>query len=388
MKKKIAIVFNRMVVGGAEKVLINLLKEIDTTKYDVTLFTYNDKGAYFADIPPSIRIQFTKHPEGKQILFNDIKKLRLLRVLKGLYCRVMIRLCRDEYKKFSYSILAYPKFKEKYDCAIAYKMNFEDTATVIWQINAKKKCAVMHSDIERTCKQIDRFIILLLLYSLDRIFCVSEASQKKLNLAYPMYRYKTLVMHNVMNREEIICNSQEDIQQRYERNAILTVGRLSKEKSQQMVPKVARLLLDAGYDIHWYLVGDGPMREEIEQEIKKHDVTGRVVLLGTQLNPYPYIKNCDIYVQPSFSEGYCTTTVEAKILHKPIVTTDAPGMREQFVSGENGLIVDAMTPEALFEGIKTLLDHPELCRKFTDNLKLESFNNAAELQKLYDFIEN
>lgn len=130
------------------------------------------------------------------------------------------------------------------------------------------------------------------------------------------------------------------------------------------------------------------MRSEVEAEIERYDVADRVILLGTKINPYPYIKNCDIYVQPSFTEGYCTTTVEAKVLCKPIVTTDAPGMREQFVSGENGLIVDAMTPEALAEGIRQLLDHPEMCEKFTNALKNESFDNAKEMQKLYDFIES
>lgn len=106
--------------------------------------------------------------------------------------------------------------------------------------------------------------------------------------------------------------------------SIMTVGRLVSVKGQQMIPYTVRLLLNAGHDIHWYLVGDGLLRETVEEEIKKHDVADRVHLLGTQMNPYPYIKNCDIYVQPSFSEGYCTTTMEAKILHKPIVTTDAP----------------------------------------------------------------
>ena len=110
--------------------------------------------------------------------------------------------------------------------------------------------------------------------------------------------------------------------------------------------------------------------------------------MGTKENPYPYIKNCDIYVQPSFTEGYCTTTMEAKILCKPIVTTDAPGMREQFVSGENGLIVNAMTPEALAQGIKTLLDHPEIMEKFRNALKKESYDTTKELQKLYDLIES
>lgn len=385
MKKKIAVVFNRMIVGGAEKALLSFLDALDKEKYDITLFTLNDKGAYFDEIPDDVTIKFTQFADSKKYFWDCVKKLKFFKVLNAVYCRCMIRLCRDEYKKFSYTMRSYPRFAEKYDCALAYKMNFEDTATVIWRIHADKKCAIMHSDIDSVKATTDKFVLLLLL--LDKIFCVSESCRNTLNKAYPMYKSKTVVMYNQFPSRQIINLSNYDIQP-LAHTALLTVGRLSPEKGQQMIPAAARMLLDAGYDIHWYLVGDGPLREEVEREIEKYGVSDRVILLGTQSNPYPYIKNCDIYVQPSFSEGYCTTTMEAKILQKPIVTTDAPGMREQFVSGENGLIVDAMTPEALFEGIKTLLDHPELREKFVANLEKEEHDNSKELQKLYDFIES
>ena len=221
----------------------------------------------------------------------------------------------------------------------------------------------------------------------SHIFCVSNSIKIHVEEYCKIKCHHASVIHNLLNIDEILAKAQNEITplaQRY----ILTVGRLSPEKGQQMIPETTRMLVDAGYDIHWYLVGDGPLREEVEREIEKHGVSDRVILMGTQSNPYPYIKNCDIYVQPSFSEGYCTTTMEAKILQKPIVTTDAPGMREQFVSGVNGLIVDAMTPEALFDGIKTLIDHPEMREKFVENLKNEGYDNSKELQKLYDFIES
>jgi len=320
-------------------------------------------------------------------MVEDVKHFRIGRVINGLYCRIMIRLCRDEYKKFSYTLRTYPKLPGKYDCAIAYKMNFEDTATVIWRINARKKCAWMHSSINYVKKQKDRFILLLLLL-LQRIFCVSRDCKEQLDCVYPMYAHKTQVIHNVMNVQEIGSLAEEKPNCQLKKDAITTVGRLSPEKGQQMVPATVRLLLDAGYDVYWYLVGDGPLREEVESEIKKHHVEDHVILLGTQMNPYPYIKNCDIYVQPSFSEGWGLTVQEAKVLQKPTVVTPIPAMREQITNGENGLIVDAMTPEALAEGIKMLLDRPELRKKFRDALKKESHDNSRELQKLYDFIES
>ena len=136
------------------------------------------------------------------------------------------------------------------------------------------------------------------------------------------------------------------------------------------------------------MVGDGPVRKKIEAEIRNNNVTDNVILLGTQENPYPYIKASNIYVQTSYAEGWCLTAQEAKILCKPVVTTDLPVMREQFTHMENGYITKGISPESLFEGIKTLLDHPELCEKFVQNLSKETHDNTNELYKLYDFIEN
>jgi glycosyltransferase involved in cell wall biosynthesis len=224
----------------------------------------------------------------------------------------------------------------------------------------------------------------------DKIFCVSQDTKQEFCATFPSCKEKTEVFCNLIDVENILQNSMaftpEEMMSEKHIN-ICTVGRLAQIKGQGMVPKTVRLLLDAGYQIHWYLVGDGNFREQIMEECRTYHVEDHVYLLGTKENPYPYMKACDIYVQPSYSEGYCTTTVEAKILCKPVVTTPAPGMNEQFVSGENGLIVDAMTPEALFEGIRTLIDHPELRDKFVENLKGEVCNNSGELEKLYAFIE-
>jgi glycosyltransferase involved in cell wall biosynthesis len=155
-----------------------------------------------------------------------------------------------------------------------------------------------------------------------------------------------------------------------------------------MIPEIARLLKEKGYVFRWYLVGDGRLRFELENAIRSYGLENQVVLLGGKQNPYPYIKNCDLYVQPSFSEAYCLTLAEARILCRPIVTTNATGNGEQIRDGENGLIVESMTAEALAEGIKTLLDHPEMMEKFKNTLKTESYDYSKQLQKLYDFIEN
>lgn len=276
---------------------------------------------------------------------------------------------------------------EYYDCIICYQgVSCIVIANSIYRFKGKKKVLWIHGDHNRPKKLISYFSKIYCKF--DKIFCVSETTRDDFCRQFPAVQNKTQVFYNLLPVDEILEKSKAPIDVSLTNTAIVTVGRLSPEKGQQMIPQTTRLLLDAGYDVYWYLVGDGPLRETVEAEIQKYDVAEHVILLGTQMNPYPYIQNCDIYVQTSLSEGWCLTVQEARILQKPIVTTPLPVMHEQIVSGENGLIVDAMTPEALFEGIRTLLDHPELREKFVEKLSHEICDNSGELQKLYDFIES
>ena len=383
-RKKIAIVSNnQLIVGGAEKALLEFIKGIDKNKYEITLFTLNDKGAYLDERPNEIRIVYTEY-NAKNGLLKDIKSRRYIHVIIGLYHRTMVRICKDPFKKYCHSIMTADRCKDVFDCAIAYRMNYPDTGYVFYQLKAKKKCVIMHTiDIQK-----QKYSFTDNMQKMDRIFCVSKTVEERLLNVSPCLNGKTEVIHNLYDYDEISKKSNEEIND-FDFSCInlVTVGRLSDEKGQMMVPKVCRKLIDNGYNIKWYLVGDGPLRAELEQEIKNLNVEEKIVLLGTKSNPYPYIKNCTIYVQPSFTEGYCTTTMEAKILHKPVVTTDVSGMREQFISGENGLIVEVST-DGLYGGIKQLLDNPGLIGKFVKNLDKESFNNEKELQKMYNFIES
>lgn len=390
--KEIAIVLDTMNVGGVEKALIEMLKPFDYGKYNVTLFLENGNGQFQYLIPRNVNVVYYGSEDTAEFLRKSARTLKLLEIGKGLVNRALARINVTQYDLNAYYCAkCLPRCSDKrYDCVIAYQvLSPKVVATALYRILGKKKVLYVHGRNVRSTEVISFFDRVY--NKFDKIFCVSEKTQKDFCEEFPLTARKTEVMYNLFDSKLIAQKAGEDSSIVFVGKSLTTVGRLVSVKGQQMVPAVVRMLLDAGYDIYWYLVGDGPLREEIEAEIRKYNVEDRVVLLGTKENPYPYMKNCDIYVQPSFSEGYCTTTVEAKILCKPIVTTDAPGMREQFVSGENGLIVDAMTPEALFEGIRTLLDRPELCRKFEENLKRESFDdasNAKELQKLYDFIES
>ena len=387
-KRKIAFIANTMCVGGVERALLELLKNLDYDRFDVTLYLRNPDGELFSEIDKRVDVKYWGTVTHEDRLVCLMKKFRLISVMKGIWYRFLARLHSNDWALNElFAVQSIPRdAHENYDCIIAYHgATVGVLAVALYRLKGTKRIAWIHG--RDPFPEADSHIFEKQYQKFDCIFCVSQSIKQIFADRYPSASDKSNVNYNLIDKERIAELSAFE-HSPFKSTALLTVGRLASVKGQQMIPETARMLVDAGYDIHWYLVGDGPLRKEVEREIEKHGVSDRVILLGTQSNPYPYIKNCDIYVQPSFSEGYCTTTMEAKILQKPIVTTDAPGMREQFVSGENGLIVDAMTPEALFDGIKTLIDHPEMREKFVENLKNEGYDNSKELQKLYDFIES
>lgn len=396
-RKKIAVVFNRMLVGGAEKALLNFLYAIDKKKYDVTLFTFSDRGAYYEELPKDISIVFTENKTLKEVYKNDFKNLHLLKLLKSNFWRFLIHIFKDDFKKFACTMMCYPAFDKKFDCVISYKLRYEDVLTARYKITAPKNCVWVHGnplDVKRASNDElwfqKKFAKWACRY-FQKIYVVSDSVKEELCRICPTAHAKTDVFYNLIDSAYILQNAEAAIPDCVKTTGgflLVTVGRLETVKGQLLIPKTTKMLLDAGYKTKWYLIGDGSLRPELEREIETLGVQEQVILLGTKDNPYPYMKACDIYVQTSYSEGFGLTVAEAKILHKPIVTTDAGVMSEQINSGENGLIVPEATSEALYEGIKTLLDCPELREKFVRNLKNENYDASKEMQKLYDFIES
>jgi glycosyltransferase involved in cell wall biosynthesis len=337
-----------------------------------------------------VQVIYTNQIDSSKFLREDIKKFRVGEIIKGIWNRTMLRVDRNWYARIAYTYRILERglvIPGHFDCAISYSTDYSDLSIVL-EADADKRVAFVHGDAtqgKRAARMNDHLV-----RKMDKIYCVSERSKELFLAVHPDCAKAMDVLYNIILPDDIIAKSLESAEEMIDDgNPILcTVGRLSEEKGQQMIPEVAELLRDAGLNFKWYLVGDGRLRPELKREISARNLMSQVFLLGAKQNPYPYMKNCNIYVQTSFSEAYCITVAEARILAKPIISTDAPGIREQITNGENGLIVDAMTPEALAKGIKTLLDHPEMVKKFKEALSAESYTSSNELQKLYDFIES
>ena len=133
-------------------------------------------------------------------------------------------------------------------------------------------------------------------------------------------------------------------------------------------------------------MGDGALREELEHQIAVNGLQDRFILLGSRSNPYPYFAACDLYVQTSRFEGFGITLAEAKMFHKPIVTTNFDAVGAQFENEKNGLIVD-ISAEAIADGIQRMLTDTDLRERCIANVRAEKLGNTEEMEKLYRMIE-
>lgn len=386
--KKIVIVTRRMVMGGIEKSLISLLKELSKDKYDVTVLVMGKGGELLEKIPSHVNVQCLYGNEKTTIekIKKYIIKGKLLNALKIAWYTFLSKKTNSVFEQEMYHTKMLPVITDDFDLAIAY--HTPASLPVVYVMNniiAKKKVAWIHSDVSQYKEALKRYKEFYLNY--DRIFCVSNYALEKFNELFPELKNKSSVFYNILDKKLIENEALKEggFNDSFNGIRILTVGRLTLEKGLNLLPLVSLKLKSEGINFRWYWIGDGELRADLENMIKENKLEDHIYLLGTQFNPYTFIKQCDFYVQPSLHEGYCITLAEARALSKPIITTDTIGAREQIKSGENGIIVNHHEEE-LYLAIKNLIIDKKLCTKFRSELSNEYINTSSEINKLVECI--
>lgn len=393
--KKILFMISSMNIGGVEKSLLSLLSAIPKDKYEITILTLDKKGGFLEYIPNNVKLieaewfKYIKQiiiDSPKNIIKMYIKNYEFLKIPSFIYSYFKSKKTNDRYIYYKYVLKSIPECKEKYDVAIAYAGPTEIIdAYISRKVKAEKKIAWVHFDISK--HKINKKLYNNLYERFDKIFAVSNECKKKLDEIIPAVRNKSEVLFNIVSEDLIneMSESYVDFDDNYKGIKIITVGRLSKEKGQDLAIKALAKLKKDRYDVKWYCIGDGNSRREFEQLIKEYNLENNFLLLGSTSNPYPYIKNADIYVQTSRHEGYCLTLAEAKALNKPIVTTNFIGAYEQIKNNENGIIVSCNEND-LADAIRKLIDEKEICSKFSNKLREEKIDTTNEVNKLLDYI--
>lgn len=388
-RKKIAILLPWLKMGGTNKVAIRFMEEL-VQFCDVTLILSQNVGELLGEVPRGVQIITDKMIPFREMFVKDIKSFRVGYVIRDLNYYLRVKTGRDNIDNYRYIVERHPYIvKDVFDCAISYHgQSPERLLNLIYRIHSRKKAVWIHGEMsfpEDQCRRMEKYY-----RKMDQYFFVSKPTKDAFIQKINIDPTKTTVYYNRLNGKEIIEKSQEVMEDIFPEETVnlLTVGRVSPEKGQDMIPKIVRDLNDKGYAVRWYIIGDGPNLNKLKELIKNANVSDEVVLLGVKNNPYPYMKACDIYIQPSYTEGYSTTICEAGILGKAIIgTKPSGGIRDQIENGESGLIVEA-TVEGLEQGIIRLLEEPLLRKKFEQNILKKDFEGKGEIKKFINYIED
>lgn len=385
--KKIAFVLSSMNMGGTEKVLLNMINSMDFNEYDIDIYLLEKKGALLKDVPKNVNLyEIENYKEIKNFVHdniyvnfrNELKKLHFFKAVKLGIAYTTSKIKDDitiYYDSFSNVVNS---VNEEYDLVAAYEgpMNFI-TYLVDKKFYSYKKAAWIHFDIS---KMGYTSLGASSVYDhIDQIFIVSEYAKRQFINEFPKLEEKCKVFYNILPKSKIIKKGDLLPEVFFDSNYIniLTIGRISRQKGQDIIPKIIYLLKKEGYSVRWYLIGglekydsEDPVQVIRKEEIK-YGISDEIVFLGIKDNPYPYIKMCDIYVQPSRYEGYCTTTNEAKLFNVPIITTNVSGADEQFINGITGIITELDCNKIANEIMKIIGDDA-LSSKLKNNLKIEN----------------
>lgn len=396
MKKNLLFVIPSLSAGGGEKSLVNLLSQIDYNSYNVDLFLLNHNGIFMDYIPKEVKVLCL--PESYHLFslpfYQSIKKLLLKGKISLLFNRIMFALINKNNKNISqkeqygwkYISESLEKIDKKYDVAIGF---LEKTSTYfcIDKVDALKKIGWVHIDYDKL--GMDPKFDIRYFRKLNNIITVSEECGNILKKRFPSERNKVKIMYNIVSPKLINKMAKQVKMGVYDKKCneivILSIGRLHYQKGFELAIKACRKLVDKGFNIKWNIIGDGEERENLTKLIKINNMENNVILLGLKSNPYPYIKQADIYAQTSRFEGKSIAIDEAKILQKPIIVTNFSTARDQITDGVNGLIVD-MNSIAISEGIEQLIKDFELKKTIISNLSKEELGTEEEINKLYEIL--
>lgn len=359
-KIRILFVLTNLSIGGVEKSLVELLKILPADKYDASVAAIRPEGGFREQLPENVRLLHLKSLDERFPLFSNTPR-GLLGLLKaGALGRFTAASWHYAKAKLSGSLIGFYDYclrdaavdiTEKFDIAVSFQGPAELLDYYVTEkIQAGLKYGWIHFDIRMVPHKRKS---ILRSYSLfDRVFIVSEEARKRFVESFPELAGRCRVFHNIISRDSIMAVSME-AESGFRKDAmnLLTVGRMHYYKGQDIAIEAAALLKRKGLKFRWHFVGDGATRESNIRLVRELGLEEEIVFHGAVSNPYPYMHDCDIYVQPSRHEGFCITLGEAKLFGMPIVSTDFAGAHEQLDDVENALIVRSAAPEDIFEAV-------------------------------------
>ena len=399
LKHRIFIHMHYMALGGAERSLLGLLNALDPERVDVDLFLNQHTGEFMPLIPEYVNLL----PECKG--YNAIER-PMKDILKegqfGVLCGRLKakwqharyhRSLKEPYKSFDSS-----EFQYVADCVKPYLTSLENHGEydlaisflqphniVLNKVKAKKKIAWIHTDYSTIHVNVEKE--LKVWGEFDNIISISPDCTRSFLKAFPSLKDKIIEIENILSpsfirKQAELCAPEELTT--FKGIKILSVGRICYAKNYDNIPYIARNMKQRGLNFKWYILGPGN-HSDIDKTIAETRTDDVIQFLEPCSNPYPHMKSCDIYVQPSRYEGKSVTVREAQILCKPVVITDYTTAKSQIKDGIDGVIVP-MDNDSCALGIIQAIFNQQLQSQIVSHLKSHDYGNECEVKKIYSLL--
>lgn len=361
--KKILFALPTLGGGGAERVLVTLLNNLDKSKYDITLFCIFDGGTNKQYLNNNIKYKsFFKKPfRGNIHLFKFLSP-------ENLYRKMIV---------------------DKYDIAISYLEGpttrivggcpYSETKLINWihtGTHDKKEFLSSYRNVNEFHNVYNKFNLTIF---------VSNTAREAFNHTFNTLKIPVQVKYNSVDDgliRELSNERIEDVQFNTKTTNLISVGRYTKQKGYIRLIEIINRLVKEGQDVHLYLLGKGELESQYINLINKYNLKNKITLLGYKENPYKYVKAADLFVCSSYTEGFSTAVTESLIVGTPVITTLCSGMEELLgQNNEHGLITDN-DEIALYEGLRKLLINKELIIHYK-----EKANNRGEFFKLTETVK-
>lgn len=375
--KKVLFFLESLAGGGAEKVLTDIVRNLDPEKFDVTVCTISDEGIYQSRVAEKVRYRSLLRQ--RDVRYGGVKRL-----LYRIKCKMIYTLPAA----WVYRWL----FREKYDVECAFIEGFATKLISASPNPGSRKIAWVHTDMERNPYAQNSFRSLAAhreaYRRYDTICCVSE-SVKEVFQKMILEDERVIVQYNPVDSDEVQRKGREKIDLIPNSKLQLgTIGRLTEQKGFIRLLDCLGMLRQEYPDFSLWIIGEGVQRPELEERIVRYSLENNVRLLGFHENPYKFMHRCDAFVCSSYAEGFSTAATEAMILGKPVFTTECAGMQELFGSEHCGEIVPN-TDEALETMLRNLLSGTWKPEDYLDAVKrrAEDFDikkRIAEIEVLLD----
>ena len=366
-KRKVFIAIHQLNLGGAQKALISALNAIDYAENEVTLYVRKDR----LDLLPQVNRNVSNIIINQDHTRYYRKPYAVLLHIKSKINDWLKRSNESNDEKLKqYIVKKQIEFEKRhyfseelsYDIAISYIQGYTAKA-VAENVKAKRKVMFYHDSTDSLhhlhCEIMQHF---------ERIYCVSKGAQKAVQGFYPQYAEKIECLENYVDAESVRLKANEYVPDFPDNKLILcSCGRITPVKGYDLAVEAAEILKQNGLEFKWYFIGDGGDRPKIESLISKKQLEDHLEITGLQENPYPYIKNCDIYVQPSYEEAHPLSIIEAQILGKVIASTATVGGQSIINNGENGVIAD-INAESIAQKICVIYQDKTLQKTIRNNL--------------------